>query len=95
MRPLGQVGYVFEKSNAFHVRYYVYLNGKRKQRSAKLCDKDEGHPNKEALSVVELAQALIGKVNEANVINSKQKTHCCPICGNQCRYKGKFTKQGD
>ena len=39
-----QRGYVFEASNAFHVRYYVneIVNGepKRVQRSQRLCGKD-------------------------------------------------------
>lgn len=35
-----QRGYVFEKSGAFHVRFWVTENGERKQKSHRLCTKD-------------------------------------------------------
>jgi integrase len=66
-----QRGYVYEASNAFHVRYYTtaIVNGesKRVQRSVKLCDKnrDAGHGTKSAKAVQALAEEHMRGVNAA------------------------------
>jgi len=83
-QPQTQRGYVFFSGKAFHIRYYVHENGKRKQRSRKLCVKDELHFSKEAPSVVALAEDFILKINLANTFNDDQAGHNCPLCGNRC-----------
>jgi len=66
-----QRGYVFEASNAFHVRYYVneIVNGepKRVQRSQRLCGKDRstGHGSKTAKAVRQLVEDQMRTVNSA------------------------------
>jgi hypothetical protein len=51
-QPQTQHGYVYEQGKAFHIRYYVHENGVRKQRSRKLCVKDDLHPSKDAPAVI-------------------------------------------
>lgn len=48
--PRVQSGYIFERHGAWHIRFYVHENGVRKQRSRKLCVKDDLHPSKDAHS---------------------------------------------
>jgi integrase len=66
-----QRGYVYEASNAFHVRYYAseIVNGesKRVQRSHWLCKKDRntGHGSKSAKAVQGLAEEHMRGVNGA------------------------------
>src|SRR5260370_42134595 len=66
-----QRGYVYEASNAFHVRYYVteIVDGapERVQRSKRLCDKDRntGHGTKSAKAVQLLAEDHMRGVNAA------------------------------
>jgi integrase len=66
-----QSGYVYEASNAFHVRYYVteIVNGesKRVQRSHRLCSKDRntGHGSKSAKAVQALAEDHMRTINTA------------------------------
>ncbi len=84
-KPQTQRGYVFERNNAFHIRYYAHENGVRKQRSRKLCVKDDLHPHEFAPSVMALAETFMHAINEANLINDSQPFHCCTICGNRCK----------
>ncbi len=60
-----QRGYVFEMHNAFHVRYYVMVDGVRKQKSHKLCDKDRhtGYGSKSAKAVQLLAEDFMRTIN--------------------------------
>jgi integrase len=64
-----QRGYVYEASNAFHVRYYTteIVNGKSKrvQRSHRLCTKDRntGHGSKSAKAVQALVEDHMRGVN--------------------------------
>jgi integrase len=64
-----QRGYVFEASNAFHVRYYAteIVDGapKRVQRSKRLCTKDRatGHGSRSAKAVQLLAEDYMRLVN--------------------------------
>jgi len=66
-----QHGYIYEASNAFHVRYYIteIVNGesKRVQRSHRLCTKDRntGHGTKSAKAVQLLAEEHMRGVNSA------------------------------
>jgi hypothetical protein len=83
--PRIQSGYVFEAHGAWHIRFTVHENGKRKQRSYKLCNKDSDHLTKDAPAVIELAKAFMEKINLANVFNDGQVGHCCPYCGNRCK----------
>lgn len=94
-RPQIQSGYVYESNSAFHCRFYAHENGKRRQRSVKLCAKDDIHPSKESYAVQSLAAELMSKVNAANSANDSQPGHNCPLCGGRCRrtIKGKFAKQ--
>ena len=48
--PVTQRSYIYEKNDAFHVRYYVEEAGERKQKSHRLCTKDRatGHGSKSA-----------------------------------------------
>jgi hypothetical protein len=95
--PQTQVGYVFEGSSekAFHIRFYAHENGVRKQRSAKLCNKDSEHPSKDSPAVVKLAADFILKINEANGLNDAVPGHNCPVCGKRCprTIEGKFAKR--
>jgi hypothetical protein len=79
-----QVGYVYEgrDGKAFHIRYYTHDAGVRKQRSVKLCAKDDLHPSKDAPAVVALAEAFISKINTAN--GEVSPGHNCTICGHRC-----------
>jgi integrase len=66
-----QTGYVYEASNAFHVRYYTteIVDGKQKrvQRSHRLCTKDRntGHGSKTAKAVQTLAADHMRTINAA------------------------------
>jgi len=90
-----QHGYICEKNSVFHIRYYVHENGKRRQRSAKLCNKDETHYAKDAPAVVKFAEDFMLKINQANNENDAAPGHKCPLCGNRCprTIEGKFSKQ--
>ncbi|HEY6767997.1 MAG TPA: hypothetical protein VI386_24850 [Candidatus Sulfotelmatobacter sp.] len=96
-QPRMQHGYVYLglDKKSFHVRYYIHENGKSKQRSHKLCPKNDLHPSKDASSVVALAESFMLKINEANGFNDAQPGHNCPICGNRCHrtIEGKFAKK--
>jgi hypothetical protein len=94
-KPRTQAGYVFERYNGWHIRFYVHENGKPKQRSRKLCTKDADHPSKDSPSVVKLAEDLMSKINEANAVNDNHAGHSCPVCGNRCirTIQGKFAKK--
>ena len=83
--PQVQTGHVYERHGAFHIRFYVHENGKRKQRSHKLCAKDADHPSKASHSVLTLAEDFILKINLANTFNDAQPGHNCPVCGNRCK----------
>jgi hypothetical protein len=83
--PQPQHGYIFESHGAFHIRYYVHSAGKRKQRSSKLCVKNDLHPSKDSPAVIALAEAFIVNINTANIANDMQPFHNCTICGNRCR----------
>ncbi len=83
--PHVQAGYIFERHNAFHVRYYAHENGVRKQRCRKLCVKDADHPSKTSQSVLTLAEDFMLRINTANTFNDGQPGHNCPICGNRCK----------
>jgi len=83
-QPQTQHGYVYLSGEAFHIRYYVHENGVRKQRSRKLCLKDDLHPSKDAPGVVALAENFMATINAANAANDNQPGHNCPICGNRC-----------
>ena len=83
-KPQQQHGYIYERNNAFHVRFYVHENGVRKQRSYRLCTNDELHFSKDAPSVVALAEEFMLRINTANAFNDEQPGHNCPICGNRC-----------
>jgi hypothetical protein len=91
-RPQTQAGYIFESGNAWHLRFNVHENGKRRQRSVKLCGKDSEHPSKDSMGVRQLAADLIGKINAANAVNDSAPGHSCPVCGNRCKrtIQGKF-----
>jgi hypothetical protein len=81
--PRVQNGHVFEHNNAFHVRFYIHENGKRKQKSRKLCNKDAEHPTKTSHSVLTLAEHWMLQINLANTFNDEQPFHLC-ICGQRC-----------
>src|SRR5947207_5370316 len=81
----SQRGYIFESHGAFHIRYYIHSDGLRKQRSRKLCVKDDLHPSKTAPTVVALAEEFMLRIIAANVVNDQKIGHDCPICGNRCR----------
>jgi hypothetical protein len=95
-KPQTQHGYVFEGRNGkvFHIRFYAHENGKRKQRSAKLCPKDDLHSSKDAPAVLTLAESFMLKINQANTINDVAPGHNCPICGHRCKrtITGTFAK---
>jgi hypothetical protein len=95
MKPQTQKGYVFERNNAFHVRYYAHEDGVRKQRSYRLCALDEQHPSKDSPSVVALVEDFMLKINLANTFNDGQPGHNCPVCGNRCKrtIEQKFASQ--
>jgi integrase len=65
-----QRGYIYEASNAFHVRYYVteIVEGKpvKKQRSHRLCTKDRstGHGSPSAMAVRSLCENFMRTINE-------------------------------
>ena len=90
-KPRPQRGYIFKANEAWHVRFYVRENGKRVQRSHKLCDVDVKHATKE--SVQALCDELMASINEANAVNDSQPHHRCPICNNRCprNLKGQLT----
>src|SRR5258707_827963 len=92
--PRTQKGYVFlgRDGKSWHCRFNVHENGKRVQRSRKLCFKDDLHPSKTDHSVLKLAEDFMLKINAANTINDAQPFHNCPLCGNRCRHalKGTF-----
>jgi hypothetical protein len=94
-KPRKQAGYVFESNGSLHIRFYVHENGKRRQRSVKLCIIDSDHPSPDAPSVIALAEAFMLKINEANSINDLVLGHNCPICGYRCRHtiQGRFAKK--
>ena len=94
-KPQVQIGHVYERSGAFHLRYNVHENGVRKQKSRKLCDKTDSTPSKDAHSVLKLAEDFMLTINAANALNDSFKGHNCPICGNRCprNIQGKFTKK--
>lgn len=83
--PRIQVGHVYERNNAWHLRYYVHENEVRKQRSRKLCDKTADTPSKDAPAVLALASQFIATINTANAANDSQAGHDCPLCGNRCK----------
>jgi integrase len=60
-----QHGYIYEASNAFHVRYYVTVDGVRKQKSHRLCTKDRntGCGSRSAKAVQQLAEAHMRTIN--------------------------------
>jgi hypothetical protein len=93
--PQVQVGHIYEKHGAFHVRFYVHSEGMRKQRSRLLCIKTESTPSKDSPEVLTLAAQLMAQINEANAVNNSQSHHVCPICRNRCprNISGKFTKK--
>jgi integrase len=64
-RDRYQRGYIYEASNAFHVRYYTAVDGVRKQKSHRLCTKDRttGHGSTSAKAVQVLAQLHMREVN--------------------------------
>jgi hypothetical protein len=84
-KPQVQAGYIFEAHNAFHIRYNVHENGKRKQRSHKLCAKDADRPSKTSHAVLTLAENFMLQINTANQLNDAQPGHNCPVCGNRCK----------
>jgi hypothetical protein len=94
-KPQTQKGYVFLSGNAFHVRFYVHENGVRKQRSRKLCVKDDLHSSKDAPAVMTLAEDFMLKINLANTFNDETPFHNCPVCGNRCKrtIEQKFASQ--
>ena len=83
--PQSQHGYIFEMHGAFHIRYYIHSDGLRKQRSRKLCVKDDLHSSKDAPAVVALAEEFMLRIVAANVVNDQQIGHNCPVCGNRCK----------
>jgi hypothetical protein len=87
-----QRGYIFKSQDGagWHVRFYAHEDGKRVQRSHKLCDVDADHTTKE--SVQGLCNEFIVSINTANAVNDSQPHHDCPICGNHCprNLKGQF-----
>ena len=97
MRKGDQHGYIYEgrDGKSFHIRFYVYENGHRKQRSRKLCAKDDVNHSVDAPSVLSLAEVFILKINTANALNDAAPGHNCPLCGNRCprTIGGKFTKK--
>jgi len=86
-KPQTQHGYIYlgADGKAFHIRYYVHQNGVRKQRSRKLCVKDDAHPSNDAPAVIALAEEFMATINAANAANDTQRGHSCPICGNRCK----------
>ena len=92
-----QHGYIYEDraGKTFHIRFYVHGSGKRRQRSAKLCDKDSEHLTKDAPAVVALAEAFMVKINAANTESDRKAVHNCPLCGSKCprTVEGKFVKK--
>lgn len=66
-KPRTQRGYLFEASNAFHVRFYTLTHGgrHRRQRSRKLCDVAADTPSKDSPRVQQLAAEFMQGVNAA------------------------------
>jgi integrase len=61
-----QNGYVFEANGAFHIRYYITTpEGVRKQKSSRLCDKDDKHFSTTCKGVKQLAADKMKEVNAA------------------------------
>ena len=91
-QPRKQLGYIFEANNAWHLRFYAHEGGKRRQRSVRLCGKDEQHPSKDAMGVQQLAADFMLSINQANAVNDSTTGHRCPLCNNRCRrtIEGKF-----
>src|SRR5579872_2734989 len=60
-----QRGYIFEANGAFHVRYYTVVDGVRKQKSRKLCDKDRavGCGSPSAKAVRQLCEDFMRTIN--------------------------------
>ncbi len=60
-----QRGYIYEQSNAFHVRYYTLVDGVRKQRSHRLCTKDRatGCGSPSAKAVRQLCEDFMRTIN--------------------------------
>lgn len=73
-----QRGYIFEKHNAFHVRYYANVGGERKQLSHRLCTKDRstGHGSASAKAVRTLCEDFMRTVSTEEVagVAVKQRT---------------------
>jgi hypothetical protein len=92
-----QAGYIYERNAAWHLRYNAHEAGVRKQRSRKLCAKDDLNPSKTSQAVLKRAEDLMLKINTANAVNDAASGHNCPLCGNRCKrtLQGKFTKQGE
>jgi len=84
-RPQTQHGHIYERHGAIHIRFYVHENGVRKQRSHKLCVKDDLHSSKDSPAVLALAEGFILRINTANAFNDSQPGHNCPVCGNRCK----------
>ena len=84
-QPRTQFGHIFESHGSWHIRYNVHENGVRKQRSTKLCAKDDKTPTNDTPSLVELAYEFMTAINKANAANDAQPGHDCPICGNRCK----------
>lgn len=60
-----QRGYIFEAHGAYHVRYYVTVDGVRKQKSTRLCTKDRstGHGSASAKAVRTLCEDHMRSIN--------------------------------
>jgi integrase len=72
-----QRGYLYEASNAFHVRYYAEVDGVRKQLSHRLCTKDRktGHGTLSARAVQILCEDHMREVNtQAGKPEEKDRT---------------------
>src|SRR5438105_2786299 len=72
MRRRHQDGHVYERHGAFHVRHWTVSDGKRLQRSHKLCDKDDRHYSTKCAAVKSLCQEFMKKINVAQAGASEQ-----------------------
>ena len=65
-RQRHQKGNLFEKCGAFYIRYYTRIGGVLKQKTKKLCAKDEKHHSKTCTPVRLLVDEFMLGVNSNN-----------------------------
>jgi hypothetical protein len=91
-RQRHQKGNLFEKCGAFYIRYYTRIGGVLKQKTKKLCAKDEKYHSKTCKAVRLLRDEFMLGINSNNMemleaprCRSSGRARTCPlprrICG--------------